>query len=88
MHAQVIEIAKNSYGPLFIPNLVKPCRNADDALFELLQFCMDPNAWYSKNKIPEMSVRTARARSNRIRTETLYQNYVEVFDRPNSRLSR
>jgi predicted Rossmann-fold nucleotide-binding protein len=88
MQAQVIEIAKNSYGPLFIPNLVKPCRNADDALFELLQFCMDPNAWYSKNKIPEMSVRTARARSNRIRTETLYQNYVEVFDRPNSRLSR
>lgn len=85
--AQFTEIAKNSYGPLFIPNLIKPCRNAEDALFELVQFCMDPNAWYLKNQIPENSVQTARSRSNRIRTETLYQKYIEVFDKSNPRLS-
>jgi len=84
--AQIAEIAKNNYGPLFIPNLVKPCRNADDALNELLQFCMDPDAWYMKNNIPEESVNTTRAKSSRIRTETLHQNSVEVFDRPNARL--
>ncbi len=87
MQAQVIEIAQNNYGPSFIPGLIKSCRNADAALLELLQFCMDPNAWYTKNKVPESSVRTARTRSSRIRTETFYQNYVEVFDRANSRLS-
>lgn len=85
--SQVIEIANNSYGPLFIPNLVKPCRNADDALFELLRFCMDPNAWYVENEIPENSVQTARAKSRRIRSETLYQKYVEVFEGPNLRLA-
>jgi len=85
--AQFTEIAENSYGPLFIPNLIKPCRNADDALLELLQFCMDPDAWYLKNNIPSGSIQTARTRSSRIRTETLYLNHVEVFDRPNSRLS-
>ena len=84
--AQISEIAKNNYGPLFIPNLVKSCRNANDALSELVQFCMDPDAWYSENDIPESSVQTSRIRSSRIRTETLYQDYVEVFDRPNPRL--
>ncbi len=85
--AQFVEIAKNGYGPLFIPNLIKPCRNADDALIELMQFCKDPDDWYKKNNIPERSVRTARVKSGRIRTETLHQSYVEVFDRSNSRLS-
>ena len=85
--SQVSEIAKNCYGPPFIPNLLKPCRNADDALSELLQFCMDPDIWYLKNNIPRNSIQTARIRSNRIRTEALCLNYVEVFDRPNSRLS-
>jgi predicted Rossmann-fold nucleotide-binding protein len=85
--AQVVAIAKNGYGPRFIPNLVKPCRNADDALLELLQFCIDPNVWYLKNNIPESGVRTARVRSRRIRRETLYQDDIEVFDRQNFRLS-
>ncbi len=85
--SQVLEIAKNSYGPPFIPNLIKPCRNADDALSELLQFCRDPDAWYLKNTIPEDSVQTARTRSRRIRAETLCLNSIEVFDRINSRLS-
>lgn len=87
MQAQFIEIAKNNFGPPFIPNLIKPCRNAEDALAELLQFCTDPDAWYKKNGIPESSVQTARDRSGRIRTEIFFQNYVEVFDRANSRLS-
>jgi predicted Rossmann-fold nucleotide-binding protein len=87
MQAQVVEIAKHKYGPSFIPRLIKPCRNADDALLELLQFCINPNTWYSKNKVPERCVRTARSTSIRIRTETFFQNYVEVFDRPNPRLS-
>jgi hypothetical protein len=86
MQAQVTMIAENSYGPLFVPNLIKPCRNGDDALRELLQFCKDPNAWYRENKIPEKSVQTARVKSSRIRTETLWQHHVEVFDRPNARL--
>jgi predicted Rossmann-fold nucleotide-binding protein len=86
MQAQVTMIAENSYGPLFVPNLIKPCRNGDDALQELLQFCKDPNAWYRENKIPEKSVQTARVKSSRIRTETLWQHHVEVFDRPNARL--
>lgn len=86
MQAQVTAIAENNYGPLFVPNLIKPCRNGDDALLELLQFCQDPNAWYAKNHIPEKSVLTARVKSRRIRTETLCQPSVEVFDRPNPRL--
>jgi len=85
--SQVLEIAKNCYGPSFIPNLVKSCRNADNALTELLQFCMDPDAWYKKNNIPKHSVQIARVRSYRIRTETLCLNSLEVFDKPNPRLS-
>ena len=84
---QVAEIAKNNYGPKFVPNLVKPCRNADDAVEELLNFCIDPNAWYVKNEIPKDSVQKARTKSQRIRTETLYQQYIEVFESPNPRLS-
>lgn len=86
MQAQVIEIAKKKFGPLFIPNLVKPCRNADEALQVLLQFCMDPNSWYLEHNIPEQSVQTARNKSRRIRMETLFQDYIEVFDTANSKL--
>ncbi|NOR10173.1 MAG: DNA transporter [Desulfovibrionaceae bacterium] len=86
MQAQVIEIAKKKFGPLFIPNLVKPCRNADDAALALLQFCMDPNGWYRENNIPKSSVQKARAKAKRIRSETLHLNDVEVFDKPNPRL--
>lgn len=85
--AQITEIATNSYGPLFIPNLVKSCRNADDALQELVHFCMEPDVWYKQNNIPENSIRTSRAKSRKIRAETLYQNSIEVFDRPNPRLA-
>ena len=86
MQAQVIEIANKKFGPLFIPNLVKPCRNADEALQVLLQFCIDPNGWYLENDIPEQSVQTARNKSRRIRMETLFQDYIEVFDTANSKL--
>jgi len=86
MQSQVVEIAKKKFGPSFIPNLIKQCRNADDALQVLLQFCMDPNRWYLENNIPEKSVQTARDKSRRIRTETLYQDHVEVFTFENSRL--
>ncbi len=88
LHAQAIEIAKKNYGPLFIPNLIKPCRNAEEAGEELLQFCKDPNSWYQKNNIPESSIQTARTKSRRIRTETLFQDYVEVFENPNPSLCR
>ncbi|MGW8192825.1 MAG: LOG family protein [Desulforhopalus sp.] len=87
MHAQVVEIAKHKYGPQFMPDLVKPCRNAGDAALELLQFCRDPDDWYMKNNIPSSSVEKAREKSRRIRTETLYQAHVEVFAKPNARLS-
>lgn len=84
--AQVVAIAKNKYGPPFIPNLIKPCRSAETAFRELLQFCIDPEAWYKKNDIPESSVKKARIKARRIRTETLCQSYVEVFEKPNPRL--
>jgi predicted Rossmann-fold nucleotide-binding protein len=88
LQAQAIEIAQRKYGPVFIPKLIKPCRNADDAVEVLLQFCIDPNDWYLKNDIPQASVHTSRIKSRRIRTETLQQSYVEVFDSPNGRLCR
>ena len=83
---QILEIARSGYGPTFVPNLVKSCGNADDALSELLQFCIDPDKWYAANEIPLESVKRARVKSSRIRTESLYQENVEVFDRPNSKL--
>lgn len=87
IQVQAVEIAEKKYGPPFIPNLIKPCRNSDDAVTELLQFCSDPDGWYKKNKIPEKSVSKSREKSRQIRTETFCQKYVEVFDSPNSRLS-
>ena len=87
MQAQITQIAASNYGPQFIPQLVKSCRNGEDALAELVHFCLDPNGWYVKNGIPESSILTARVKASRIRAETLCQRYVEVFDRPNPRLS-
>jgi hypothetical protein len=40
-----------------------------------------------KNEIPKDNVQKARTKSRRIRTETLYQQYIEVFESPNPRLS-
>lgn len=88
IQAQTVEIAEKKYGPMFIPNLIKPCRNGDDAAAELAQFCSNPDRWYAKNQIPQSSVETARNRSRRIRSETLYQNNVEVFDKPNAKLHK
>jgi hypothetical protein len=85
--SQVTEIATNRYGPPFIPNLLKPCRSADAACRELLEFCKDPDAWYTKNSIPQDGVQTARTRSRRIRAEELCLNTIETFDTPNTRLS-
>lgn len=86
-HAQVAEIAENKYGPAFVPKLLKPCRNGDDAMLEILEFCRDPDGWYEQNKIPRSSIEKAREKSRRVRTETLYQDHVEMFDCPNPRLS-
>ena len=84
--AQFTSIAENNYGPLFIPNLIKSCQNTIDALKEIQQFCIDPDAWYEANEIPKEDLRVARIKSKRIRFETLQQHYIEVFDKPNPRL--
>lgn len=86
MKAQTVDIAEKKYGPVFIPNLIKPCRNSDDAVVELLQFCSDPDSWYAKNNIPMESVNKSREKSRMIRKETFCQDYVEVFARANPRL--
>ncbi len=83
---QITEIAAHGYGPLFVPNLVKSCRNADDAHLELKRFCMDPQAWYTANNIPAGSVEAARRKSRRIRFEMFGQQHIEVFEKPNLRL--
>lgn len=88
LQAQAVEIARKKYGPIFIPNLIKPCRNANDAVAELLMFCADPDGWYLKNEIPVESVEVARVRSQRIRSKTFFQEKVEVFEEPNPRLLR
>jgi predicted Rossmann-fold nucleotide-binding protein len=84
--AQITEIAANGYGPAFIPKLVKPCRTSEDALAELLEFCSDPDGWFAKNEIPAASVQRARDKAARIRAETLYQDYIEMFKAPNNKL--
>ncbi|MFH1153255.1 MAG: LOG family protein [Pseudomonadota bacterium] len=83
---QTIEIARRKYGPEFTPNLIKPCRNADDAAREILAFLVDPDAWYRKHHIPEASVDKARIKSSRIRRQALCLEQIEVFDTPNRRL--
>ncbi|MBF0302094.1 MAG: LOG family protein [Desulfamplus sp.] len=83
---QTIEIAERKYGPAFIPNLIKPCRNADEAVKEIIRFLSHPDNWYKKNKIPRENIEKSRVKSRRIRQETLGQDYVEVFENPNHRL--
>lgn len=79
---QIIKISQNKYGPEFIPSLIKPCRNENEALLELSQFLGNPDQWYRENRIPMESVVLARQKSIRIRACSLRQNTVEVFDRP------
>jgi predicted Rossmann-fold nucleotide-binding protein len=87
IHTQIIAIAGMNYGPAFAPKLVKPCRTAEEAMQELLRFCLDPDSWYRENNIAEKEVQIARIKSRRIRQDALGQTYVEVFDRPNNRLA-
>ncbi len=82
---QIIKISQKNYGPQFIPNLIKPCQNAKEAIEELSQFLSHPGKWYEKNKIPLENVEQARLKSIRIRKKLLHQNFVEVFDKPNIR---
>ncbi|MBF0243387.1 MAG: LOG family protein [Desulfamplus sp.] len=83
---QTVEIADRKYGPAFIPNLIKSCHTADEALKEIIQFLANPDNWYKKNKIPKEHIEISRVKSRRIRQEMLGEMYVEVFDTPNSRL--
>lgn len=83
---QTVEIAERKYGPAFIPNLIKPCHNADEAVKEIIRFVSHPDNWYKKNKIPKENIETSRAKSRRIRQETFGQGYIEVFENPNHRL--
>ncbi|MBF0378154.1 MAG: LOG family protein [Desulfamplus sp.] len=85
---QTIEIADRKYGPPFIPNLIKPCRTADEALKEIIKFLSNPDNWYKKNKIPAEDIETSRVKSRRIRQETLGQVKVDVFENPNYRLTQ
>lgn len=84
---QTIEIARRSYGPDFIPKLLKPCHTAHEAVDEMIQFLADPPAWYKKNDIPDESVQITRIKSKRIRVETFGLTDIELFDKPNHRLA-
>ncbi len=84
--SQTVEIADRKYGPSFIPNLIKPCHNADEAVKEIVRFLSHPDNWYKKNKIPRENIEISRVKSRRIRQETLGQGYIEVFETPNHRL--
>ncbi len=80
---QAVKIAERKYGPDFIPNLILPCRNADEALTGLIEFLSDPDKWYKEKSIPMESIEKSRIKSKRIRREMLYQENIEVFDKPN-----
>ena len=82
---QIVKISQNKYGPGFIPGLIKPCRDENEALQELSQFIGDPDHWYRTNRIPLENVALARQKSTRIRTCGLRQKTVEVFDKPGTR---
>jgi len=84
---QIIKISQKNYGPQFIPNLIKTCKNAKEAIEELSQFLSHPDKWYEKNEIPLENVEQARLKSIRIRKELLHQDFVEIFDKPNERLT-
>ena len=79
---QAVKIAHRKYGPDFIPNLILPCRNADDALTGLTGFLTNPDKWYEGKSIPRESIEISRIKSKRIRREMLYQENIEVFDKP------
>lgn len=84
---QTVEIAERKYGPAFIPNLVKQCKSADEAVREIIRFLSNPDNWYKKNKILVEDIKISRVKSRRIRQETLGQAYIEVFENPNQRLT-
>ena len=84
---QIIKISQKNYGPQFTPRLVKPCKDAKEALGELSLFLSHPDNWYKKNRIPKQNVELAREKSMRIRRKRFQQCDVEIFDRPNDRLS-
>ncbi len=83
---QTIKIAEKKYGPAFAPQLIHSCGTAVDAVQVVIQFLEDPDKWYAQKKIPMDAVEKTRIKSRRIRRETLWQNYIEVFDQPNYRL--
>ena len=85
---QTDEIARRKYGPAFAPCLIKSCANARQAELELIAFLGNPDDWYLKNKITGEDVEKARAKSARIRQQTLCQETVEVFEKPNYRLKK
>ncbi|MBF0234866.1 MAG: LOG family protein, partial [Desulfamplus sp.] len=83
---QSIQIAERKYGPSFIPRLIKSCRNADEALRELICFLSNPDNWYKKNKIPKENIEISRKKARIIRHQSLGQDIIEVFESPNYRL--
>jgi predicted Rossmann-fold nucleotide-binding protein len=76
---QILKITQKNYGPEFIPNLIKTCRNAENAIEELSQFLSRPDKWYEKNDIPLENVEQARQKSIRIRKNLLRQDPIEIF---------
>lgn len=76
---QILKITQKNYGPKFIPNLIKTCRNAEDAIEELSQFLSRPDKWYEKNEIPLENIEQARQKSIRIRKKLLRQDPIEIF---------
>lgn len=85
---QTVEIAKRHYGPEFTPNLIRPCRNALEAVRELSRFLGNPDTWYRETNIPADNVEKARIKSKRIRQQALRQDSIEVFDRSSHRLAK
>lgn len=83
---QIIKISQQNYGPKFTPNLVKPCKNARQAIDELSLFLHDPDQWYAENKIPAENVAQSREKSKRIRKAFLRQKRIEIFDQPNPKV--
>lgn len=83
---QTDEIALRKYGPAFTPRLIKSCPTALGAEEELIRFLSNPDLWYEKNEIPMENVEKARIKAVRIRSLTLCQEGVEVFQEPNHRL--
>ncbi len=85
---QTDKIARRKYGPAFTPCLIKSCHNAQEAEQELIRFISNPDDWYLKNRIPMDNVEKARIKAVRIRKQTLCQEKIEVFQKPNYRLKQ